>query len=259
MWLDRPRLRICFLSHAEWVTRVKDTVIVSKVVARHAVDGSRADMAVSILTSRLARHIADRVTDAKARDSWCWRWVGANMSRVVAILELHGCLRRDLKSAAADATLLRPQNPDVHFTADEHPNVQGSYLYNNAEKAEVNWIRSGKVTGRALSVRCQEHRLGSELKTPASQASQFYKSYPAVASSNGDCHADLSCVVGIAWDPVVASSRQSLCNQSSSGILVWDKSTMAAMRKAKMSSAQLSLEQKQLTAEGYLAICSSSY
>ena len=40
------------------------------------------------------------------------------------------------------------------------------------------WIRSGKVTGRPIQDRLNEHKIGAKLKCKSDRDNKFYRSYP---------------------------------------------------------------------------------
>ena len=242
------------LANPAWVALVRSTLLVSKAADHHVANPDRADAVVAILTSRLATHLDHRLAKKpSAREQWAWSFAGHNLSRVVALLEMHGLFIRSPVSAQHDVTLLRPaDSASTHITVDENPSAQGCYMYYNMKWGT--WVRAGKVVSaqaqRGVKARCDEHKKGSELKSGASQDSRFYTTYPATpAASGGDSFSDLVALLGPCWDPTHSASKAALCDETDNGLLVWPEMVLKPLHNNKTSKDMLF---KKLSMAGYL-------
>jgi hypothetical protein len=251
------------LANAEWCSLATRTVKFSTYVGVHEPDGDRADTVCPILAARLDEHLGRRVADSKKRESACWSFVRDNINRIVAVLEIGGCLVRDVEDVTPSDTLLRSQKSDGPFirmrTEDASSTWEGAYLHFDTELGR--WVRSGKVVGaggtRTYGVRNNEHSSGARMISAKSQRNKFYMSYPhrdsAAAKPNGSCWEDLVCTVGMGFLRADADGIAALCDSTGAGLLHWAPDVLALLERLKMTSgATISMQEKKLQTVGYL-------
>ena len=242
------------LASPAWVALARDSLIASRSADHHVANPDRADAVVAILTSRLATHLDQRLAKKpSARNHWAWAFAAANLSRVVAWLEMNHCVIRNPASAPHDATLLQPADTtSKHITVDDNPDVQGCYLYFNVKWGV--WVRAGKVVSkdvkRGVKARCDEHKRGAELRDGASQESRLYNTYPASPANAGDDgFDDLIALLGPCWDPTRSESKAALCDETVAGLLVWPELVLKPLASNKTST---DMNIKKLSMVGYL-------
>lgn len=245
-----------WLKNALWLERVDAGLIGRRGVV--CSDGERADLLERLASSRLERHMAQRV-DPKKHDSWVFRLIRDNLGILAAIAVHFGHVAEDLKCASTESPLLADESLFVGAVGPQALVVQGCYL--TWDKVRKRWVRSGKVTGtppRSVGIREVEHVEGSMLATTAARSSLFYQSYP----DEGSLHysdllrrgfrSSLSTFFGVVFDPTDAAAIDFICAPSpTNGIFYW--SDEALMRLGNINfSGDGSLRAKQLHATGYL-------
>lgn len=191
----------------------------------------------------------DRV-DGPKRKHACWNMVSDNISRIVAILELGGRLRRTVKATDSKQTLLSLPSMGTHLDAATNPDVHGSYLHFDVD--DQMFVRSGKVVGRGIAERNKEHAAASRVGSAASKGSRFYQQYPSVRVGDGRAWEDLKVLVGIGWDSTNEAAIAALCDESEGGVLVWSKESLAMAGRLNMArddTAPLTPEAKKLAAQ----------
>jgi hypothetical protein len=213
------------------------------------ISGPRANNAVIAVAARLDAHMRDRV-DGPKRKHACWNMVSDNISRIVAILELGGRLRRTVKATDSKQTLLSLPSMGTHLDAATNPDVHGSYLQFDVD--DQMFVRSGKVVGRGIAERNKEHAAASRAGSAASKGSKFYQQYPSVRVGDGRAWEDLKVLVGIGWDSTNEAAIAALCDESEGGVLVWSKESLAMAGRLNMArddTAPLTPKAKKLAAQ----------
>lgn len=237
-----------------WVDAITAALYFSDAINPDII-GDRADIVVELAAVRLDVHLRLRLKDPKKRDHACWNWARDNLSRVIALLELGTCLRRNASEATTASSLLR-KPMEQFIKADAHADLEGSYLHWDNELSI--WIRSGKVVGptRSILKRDAEHRNNAELRTALAQTNKFYTSYPVRSSQQpgyqGRVFDDLVCYVGIAFCRANDAIVDDLVKEID-GLFVWGPDIMRVLERVKMTAgATITLKNKKLTMLGYL-------
>jgi hypothetical protein len=175
-----------FVITDDWLAKVKkvfdplDCLLVCTGIPKLQV---RADLLFRVLWTRLDQHIQDRVPELKHAHWVFTEFVRMNLSRMAAIMVHFDHIQDDLECLVtrSNKCLLRNASSSANkFIPVEDgttaaKELEGSYLY--YDTAGGDWIRSGKVVGRAFDVRHKEHRQCSLLKE--STSSKFYTTFPS--------------------------------------------------------------------------------
>ena len=246
------------LRDTEWLSRLGDSMYFSDAYGTHDTDGDRGDSACRVMLQRLQLHVARTLPgDKKRQANQCWTFAAENLSRVVATFEAGGMLKRDMSTVLSVSCLLRHPDGQWILSANADPNLEGAYGYWDKELGR--WVRCGKVSGagRTIRVRHTEHATGSKLLTNETRGSSFYRGYPDrgdEAASGKPSWQDLQCYVVVGFRRADARAIAAICDESESGLFVWSKSTLAAMRRCKFTSAavEMSMDNKKLNMVSYL-------
>jgi len=221
-------------------------------------DRERADLLHQLLFNRLQSHIDLRVKDESKRSSWVFDWVVENLSAVAAAAVAFGQIKKDLRVATAQASLLASREGLIVAAINELLAAEGCYLYKDAETGL--WVRSGKVVGigRNFGVRNKEHAHASLLHTAADLASFFYQSYPSASSevqtgaARRGFFGNLELCVGLGFTRTSRAAVKFLCSSDPAvGMLTWSTSVLDRVGSIGFKGCS-TLEEKQLQMVGYL-------
>jgi hypothetical protein len=151
-------------------------------VARHAPEitdsqihfvQERSNKLSSLLRARLPNHLQRRIVFNYDRlDLWPFEWAELNIPVVSAIMVALGLVRESIISISHNSNCLLAKLPDAFIPANGPAGkLEGSYLYYDKEEACP--VRSGKVVGRSIEERDNEHK-----KASSKNNSKFYRLYP---------------------------------------------------------------------------------
>lgn len=246
------------LGDAAWLSQLGESLYFSNTLGDHNINGDRGDSVCRVMLHRLELHVRRTLPgNAKRQANQCWTFTAENLSRVVATFEAGGMLKRDVSGVLSATCLLRHPDGQWILMANADPSLEGAYAYWDKELGR--WVRCGKVSGigRTMSVRHKEHAEGSKLLTNEARGSSFYRGYQdrgEEAASGKPSWEDLQCHVVMGFQRADTDAIAAICDESESGLFVWSKSTLAAMRRCKFTSAaaEMSLEAKKLNMISYL-------
>jgi len=160
---------------------------------------AKADVLMKILRQRLKQHIDKRAGTKK--DHWSWKFARKNLAVVASYKILAGHTKSRISCVKEGNSLLSP-NLNKFKPCLRSPNHEGCYLF--FDNNEGVFIRSGKVTGRGVDKRLDEHKSGAE---SATAQSDFYDLYPSECCTRAGKRGkrgffeDLVPVFGAGFDP----------------------------------------------------------
>ncbi|MHA7811756.1 MAG: hypothetical protein ACX933_18295, partial [Marinobacter adhaerens] len=166
------------LSDLAWVNRVRMFIPGLQVEDETPTsdnDKKLADRVHQEITSRLKKHIKERINSTK-QDHWCIvDFLKPNLPHMVAIMVLQGHILSVLKNPKPSDCLFGVL--DTNFQeATVDCRLHGAYLYYDDTRKE--FVRSGKVAGRSFFDRHREHQSCARQLTNLTDPSLFYLSYP---------------------------------------------------------------------------------
>ncbi len=201
-----------------------------------------ADLLVKILRDRFREHLDDRVKKKSLHSHWSMKLAYRNLSVSAAYMVLVGHIAIDLESLTEADGLLAGHTANF-FHASRFPDREGAYLY--YDKNRGCFIRSGKVNGRGVSVRDDEHLAGAKGK---SASSNFYHLYPSSDSPRAKKRGkqglfdNLEQIIAAAYDPSSDVAKQLDKDWTEGGLLILSEKEKEVIRaslgKKKLTSMQ---------------------
>ena len=91
----------------------------------------------------------------KKQEHWCLRWVEKIMTQMAAIMILLDHIKVDLEYLDKTLSLVKSNDYCVSVNSILDKHNYNSYFYHDSNNK--NWIRTGKVTCRGVTLRHYEH------------------------------------------------------------------------------------------------------
>ena len=153
------------MENNDWVKKVWHCLGTSSTLVWHKdIDDEmkiKGDILQNTLLCRLKNHIKRRIVDKNKHEHWCLIWTSQNIAQMAGIVMILDHIKPDIQCLDQTSTLLKSSNNFVEVTENEG-NKEGAYLY--FDKNNMNWIPSGKVTGRGFFIRHAEHKKQANYK-----------------------------------------------------------------------------------------------
>ena len=247
------------LANPAWFKRLGDSLHFCTTLGDHTPDGKRADSVCEVLlAARLPAHILRTLPDDKKKqEDQCWTFAAENMSRVVALLEAGGLLKRDVSGASSDTCLLRRPTGQWLPASSAPAGLEGACAFWDKELGK--WVRCGKVSGvgRTIRVRRNEHETASKLLTPEHRGSTFYRAHRHEGPGHdgvSPCFQDLECYAVMGFLRSDRTAINAMCSEGPDGLFVWSAATLRAASACRFTTAAvpLTVEAKKLHMVSYL-------
>ena len=247
------------LAKPAWLKRLGESLYFSDAFGDHTADGTRADsVCKTLLAARLPAHMTRTLPgDKKRQENQCWTFTAENLSRVAAMFEAGGMLKRDVTCVSSETCLLRRPSGQWLRAEDAPANLEGACAFWDSELGK--WVRCGNLAGigRTVLVRLGEHEKGSKLLTAEHRGSTFYRGYEHQGPDHDGltpCWQDLECYAVMGFLRRDQTTIDAICDPGPDGLFVWSAATLRAMRSCQFtaSTVPITLEAKKLHMVSYL-------
>ena len=201
---------------------------------------AKADVLMKILRQRLKQHIDKRAGTRK--DHWAWKFARKNLAVVAAYKILAGHTKSRIACVKEGNSLLSP-NINKFRPCLQSPKDEGCYLFFDSNDGV--FIRSGKVTGRGVDKRLDEHKSGAESVTAQSD---FYELYPSEHSARAEKRSkkgffeDLFPVFGAGFDPNCPVAEHVNKDVKEGGVLLLSEFEKAKIKSSKVDGSMSDAE-----------------
>lgn len=269
--IDDSVLSSKFLQNADWVNTVKKSVkgaFFLEDVDKYLMD--QADDLSRLLIQRLKIHIDNKVNQG-LENHYSLTWFGKNIPQLAAMLVMSEQVKEEPDLVKSSASLLKPPLPTSQRGKFMQAKggilkYEGSYLHYDGKNRK--WIRSGKVSGRSMGYRLEEHKTEAQKiggRGSLKKSSQLYSRYPSNnspmaknfednnVSPGWDGHyEDLQVFAGFCYNRNETDQFKGLEGllDEKNGIFLWDRTTLERLEKNKKLGS--CIENKKLTMIAYL-------
>ena len=190
-----------------------------------------ADRLDQILRQRFKKFLSWRIEEKPNRAHWSMKFARNNLPVVAAVMVLSGHLKTDLE-CLKDRDSLLITDESCFLKCEKCPDEEGAYLYFDIVRKI--FVRSGKVAGRGMVVRGDEHLKAAKAAVPTSTMYRLYPSKESVRANNKrDGHFEsLIQFVAAGFDP--KSEYVSLLDKDykNGGVFIMSKSEEERIRRS---------------------------
>jgi len=164
----------------------------------------------SLLLLRLENLLKTRVYLSKQRH-WVWDFVKDNSVTIASIIVLqqHVVNAELVKLAQFNRNTCVLESPNNNFMIHNSSSIaEGCYLF--YDRVNCEWVRTGKVTGRSIGKRVQEHEKAAQLLHKHNRDSNFCVSYPLNTKGKRGKFEWLDVYIGLGCFPTTNNNHTSL-------------------------------------------------